>query len=115
EFDGYFAFPAVATVAGELQVDERTVQRHLRILEDDHQIIGCDVEDKATGRTRTRAYYFPVEGRGPSAKELKAFELKVGGRVTRVSPWEGDMGVTGEGDTGVRGRVTTVSPLNEPL
>lgn len=111
--EGRFAWPAVGKLAAECQCSERTIQRMLRALERARLLVACEVVDRATGRTRTRAYYFPLDGLEPDAIELRRYGEKVGGRVTLVSPWEGDKGVTGEGDKGVTGRVTTVSPLNE--
>lgn len=109
-----FAWPAVDHLAAELMCSGRTVQRVLKVLVADGALVRLDVEDRANGRTRTSAYYFPIDGRPPSAAEIAAYERKVGGRVTQVSPWEGDTAVTGEGDTSVGGRVTLLSPLYEP-
>jgi hypothetical protein len=119
--DTPFAWPAVATVAAELQCSERTVQRMLPQLVAAGLIVGYEVKDKATGRCRTRAYYFPIEADEPTPSQLRAFEMNAGCTLTRlggegdstVTP-EGDAGVTGEGDSSVTGRVSAVSPLNEP-
>ena len=109
-----FAWPAVTTLATEAQLSERHIKRMLKALVDDGVILRCDVVDRHNGRTRACAYFFPISARAPSAKMLASYERKVGGRVTQVSPSEGDGAVTLEGDTGVTGRVTTVSPLKEP-
>lgn len=108
------AWPSKRTLALDVMCSEKTIMRLLAELVEARLLIRLDVEDKATGRTRTCGYYFPIQGRPPSADEIATFEREVGGRVTRVSPWESDIAVTQEGDTGVRGRGTTVSPLNEP-
>lgn len=89
-----FAWPGVETLAADLQCSARTVQRLLKQLVDARLLIRLDVEDRYTGRTRSCGYYFPVHGHGPSAKEIAWFEQMVGGRVTSVSPWEGDTRVT---------------------
>lgn len=108
------AWPSKRTLAEDMMCSEKTVMRLLADLVSAGLLVRLDVEDKATGRTRTCGYYFPVQGRPPLAGEIAAFEREVGGRVTLVSPWEGDTDGTGEGDTGVTGRGTTVSPLYEP-
>jgi hypothetical protein len=110
-----FAWASISTLARECEASERTVQRDLRHLEDMGLLQGFDVTDARTGRSRTRLYWFPVQGGEPTPKMRKAIELERGARVTWVSPSEGDMGVTGEGDMGVTPGVTTVSPLKEPL
>jgi len=109
-----FAWPPISMLAGEAQLSERHVKRMLKSLVDACVLLRCEVEDRQTGRTRACAYFFPIHVAEPTAKMVAAYERKVGGRVTQVSPSEGDMGVTLEGDTGVMGRVTTVSPLNDP-
>lgn len=108
------SFPSKRTLARDIQCSEKTVMRMLADAVEAGLIVRLDVEDRATGRTRTCGYYFPVQGRPPSSEEVAAFEREVGGRVTQVSPWEGDTGVPLEGDTGVTGRVTLVSPLKSP-
>lgn len=105
-----FAYPSIATLASECEASERTVQRDLRYLEDQGLLQGFEVIDARTGRSRTRLYWFPMVGDQPSAKMRKAIEAERGARVTWVSPIQGDMGVTGEGDMGVTPGVTTVSP-----
>lgn len=127
--DTPFAWPSVATLAGELQVSERTVQRMLPQLVEAGLVVGFEVKDKATGRCRTRAYYFPIDSADPTPAQVRAFEMNAGCVLTRLgnaaSPGEpgegdstvtpeGDSGVTGEGDHSVTGRVTAVSPLKEP-
>lgn len=108
------AWPSKRKLALDVMCSEKTIMRLLADLVEARLLIRLDVEDKHTGRTRTCGYYFPIQGRPPGADEIAAFELEVGGRVTRVSPWEGDTGVPLVGDMGVTGRGTTVSPLNEP-
>jgi hypothetical protein len=93
-----FAWPAVGELAATLQRSERHIKRLLRSLERAHLLAGYDVVDRQTGRTRARAYWFPVDGDLPAEADFRAYEEQVGGRVTRVSPWEGDTGVTLEGD-----------------
>lgn len=128
--DTPFAWPAVATIAAELQVSERTVQRLLPVLLKAGLIIGYEVKDKATGRCRTRAYFFPIDSDRPDLAQVRAFELNAGCVLTQLDaePAEqatsgegdsivtlgGDAAVTGEGDSIVTGRVTAVSPLKEP-
>jgi hypothetical protein len=121
-----FAWPAVSTIAGELQCSERTVQRMLPHLLAAGLLVAFDCTDKATNRTRTRVYYFPVEADLPSAEQIKAFELNVGCRLTLLNSdgqpaKEGDSrvtppvtsAVTGPGDSRVTPPVTTESPLKE--
>ncbi|MCW5758277.1 MAG: helix-turn-helix domain-containing protein [Phenylobacterium sp.] len=110
-----FMWPSVETMADEQGCSGRTIQRLLKKAVEAGLLIRLDVEDRRTGRTRSCGYFFPVKGLGPTGQDIAAFERVSGGRVTAVSPWEGDTGVTGEGDTGVRGRVTTVSPHEPPL
>lgn len=117
-----FAWPSIARMAAELQRSERHVSRLLKSLTDAGRLFGFEVTDAATGRTRPRVYFFPLDGVGPDENLLLAYEAKVGGRVTRVSSsltaaegGEGDTGVMGEGDTGVMGRVTRESSLELPL
>lgn len=119
-----FAWPSIARMAKELQRSDRHVSRLLKSLTDAGQLYGFEVTDAATGRTRPRVYFFPLDGVGPCEEAIRAYESKVGGRVTRVSSspsaisineGEGDTGVIGEGDTGVIGRVTRESPLELPL
>lgn len=110
-----FAYPSIARLATECEASERTVQRDLRHLEDMGLLQGFEVTDARTGRSRTRLYWFPMEGDEPSSKMKKAIEAERGARVTWVSPSQGDMGVTGEGDMGVTPGVTTVSPHMNPL
>lgn len=110
-----FAWASVARLARECEASERTVQRDLRHLEDMRLLLGYDVVDARTGRSRSRLYWFPISGDEPDLKTRRAIEAELGARVTWVSPSEGDMGVTGEGDMGVTGRVTTVSPHKNPL
>lgn len=112
-----FAWPAVGRMATELQISERHVKRLLRALEGRRLLIAFQITDAKSGRCRTRAYWFPVEpgdaeDPAPTACALASFAENVGGRVTRVSPWEGDTGVTPEGDTDARGRVTPASPYS---
>jgi len=109
-----FAWTSVARLASDCETSERTVQRDLRHLESEGLLHGYEVFDARTGRSRTRLYWFPVEGDQPTPKMRKAIETERGARVTWVSPYEGDMGVTGEGDMGVTPGVTTVSPHKEP-
>jgi hypothetical protein len=124
--DQPFAWPAVSTVAGELQCSERTVQRMLPQLVAAGLLVAFECTDKATNRTRTRVYYFPVELDLPTPAQIKAFELNAGCRLAQLSPCgrpleEGDSrvtgsvtgAVTGEGDSRVTGGVTTESPLKE--
>lgn len=109
-----FAWTSVARLANDCETSERTVQRDLRHLESEGLLHGYEVFDARTGRSRTRLYWFPVDGDQPTPKMMKAIEAERGARVTWVSPSEGDMGVTGEGDMGVTLGVTTVSPHKEP-
>lgn len=109
-----FAYPSVARLALECEASERTIQRDLRALEDAGLLRGFEMVDQRTGRSRTRLYWFPMEGSEPTPKMIKMIEAERGARVTSVSPYQGDASVTGEGDTSVTGRVTTVSPLYEP-
>lgn len=109
-----FLWPAVQTMADELEMSKRTVQRYLKAAVEAQLLVRLDVEDPNTGRTRSSGYYFPIHGRAPTRAEVSRFEEERGGRVTLVSPWEGDSLVRGEGDTCVMGRVTVVSPPNEP-
>jgi hypothetical protein len=116
------AFPSKRTLAEDMMCSEKTVMRLLQDLVSAGLLVRLDVEERATKRTRTCGYYFPIQGRPPTRDEVAVFEREIGGRVTLVSPWEGDTGVPLEGDTGVplegdtcvTGRVTTVSPLYEP-
>jgi hypothetical protein len=101
-------------MAERLQRSERHVKRLLRALEAAGLLLGFDVIDRQIGRTRASAYWFPIDGR-PSDDAVATYERKVGGRVTPRSPSEGDTRVTLEGDAGVMGRVTPVSPLELPL
>lgn len=117
-----FAWPSIARMAAELQRSERHVSRLLKALTEAGTLYGFEVTDAGNGRTRPRVYFFPVDGSPPGDDQLAAYEAKVGGRVTRVSsPPEADgdvrddTGVRGEGDTGVRGRVTRESSLEPPL
>lgn len=119
-----FAWPSIARMAKELQRSDRHVKRLLKSLTDCGRLYGFDVVDAGNGRTRPRVYFFPIGGEPPCASALRAYESKIGGRVTPVSPslpdiskneGEGDTGVTREGDTGVTGRVTRESPLELPL
>lgn len=110
-----FAYPSVGRLAAECDTSERTIQRDLRALEEAGLLRGYDVLDGRTGRSRTRVYWFPMNGPEPTPAMMKAIETERSGRVTPVSPIRGDASVTGEGDTSVTGRVTTVSPLYEPL
>ena len=126
-----FAWPSIARMAGEVQRSPRHVSRLLASLCDAGLLFGYVVSDAGTGRTRPRAYFFPVDGGPPAEASLRAYEGKVGGRVTRVSSslpdagkapdpisineGAGDTGVMGEGDTGVMGRVTRESSLELPL
>lgn len=110
-----FAWSSVSTLAEDLGCSERQVKRLLRKLEEEALIVGFDVTDARTGRCRTRLYWLPVETARPAQKDVRAWENLTGGRVTYVSPSEGDMGVTGEGDIDVMGRVTPMSPLELEL
>lgn len=133
--DDGFAWPSLRTMAGEMQMSERMVKRHLRSLEAARVLVGFDVMDRATGRTRTSAYWFPIFGDTPNERLLEAYERKVGGRMKRhpieaesaaeiagEHGGEGVMGDTLEGGADVPregvvddpGRVSPMTPL-EPL
>ena len=112
----HFAWPSIGFLAERRQLSERQIKRMLRMLVEAKLVVGFNVVDRRTGRTRTSAYWLPVFGPEPSPETIAAYEQKVGGRVSPMSPsegdmgdtQEGDMGVTPEGDTGV-----TLTTLNE--
>lgn len=123
-----FAWPAIATMADEMQLSERMVKRYLRALELAGLVVGFDVIDRATGRTRTSAYWFPVFADAPNERLVQAYERKVGGRVQRhdVPVAELGEGVThdtlqgvaddmGEGVTHDTPRVSPMTPLEPSL
>jgi hypothetical protein len=130
--DDLFAFPSIRTMARELQLSERMVKRYLRALEAAGLLVGFDVIDRATKRTRSSSYWFPVFATAPNERLIASHELKVGGRLTRhdlgsdlgdETGGEGVAGDTLEGgadDTGTgvaddTGRVSPMTPLNPPL
>lgn len=99
--DGTHAYPAVETVASAMGVDTRTVQRHLRVLEE----IGMLVPD-GKGPRGTNKYRFPlVEGKDGSVR----LALIGGDTVPPRQIVEGDTdsGDTDSGDMGV-------TQLNQP-
>lgn len=105
--DGTHAYPAIETVATAMGVDTRTVQRHLRDLEQ----LGMLVSD-GKGPRGTNRYKFPlVEGTDGSVR----LDLKGGGTAPprQIARGDTDSGDTDSGDTHW---VTPMSPksFNQP-
>ena len=80
-----FAWPSIARMAAELQRSDRHVSRLLKSLTDSGSLHGFEVTDAGNGRTRPRVYYFQIDGEAPCEEALRAYESKIGGRVTRES------------------------------
>lgn len=126
--DDLFAYPALRTMAGEMQLDERQVKRLLRKLEAAGLLIGFEVTDKATRRTRTSVYWFPVFADAPNERLVQSCERTLGGTMKRRQveiepdreggshvPLEGGDHVPGEGGSHVPPRGVSTSPLEPPL
>lgn len=128
--DQDFAYAAIRTLASDTQYSARQVQRLLAELVGVGLLVRCDMIDKQSGRTRTCAYFFPITATRPTEKMVRDIEMKLGGRVTQMSPspsvnnspnsvdkpvdkprGEGDAGVTLPPDIYDRGRVSRLSPL----
>jgi len=94
--DGTHAYPAVETVASAMGVDTRTVQRHLRVLED----MGMLVPD-GKGPRGTNKYKFPlVEGKEDGSVRLAL----IGGDSVpprQIARGDTDSGDMDSGDMGV--------------
>jgi len=94
--DGTHAYPAVETVASAMGVDTRTVQRHLRVLED----MGMLLPD-GKGPRGTNKYKFPlVEGKEDGSVRLAL----IGGDSVpprQIARGDTDSGDTDSGDMGV--------------
>ena len=133
-----FAFPSVKTLAHESSMTTRTVQRHIRWLQDNNYLF-VQEDFAESGRRRSNRYVLNFDRRPDSVSDLKGHPDREGVKLSgspeqgknmlsetdgegcqsvtlggcQIVRGEGDTAVRGEGDTAVRGEGdTAVTPIN---
>lgn len=109
----HVSWPSINTMALEMGCSVRSVQRAIDLLES-HGLVRIEQRHATNGRQLSNLYHLAV-GVGcqpvtPSISDHPGEGDSLTGRGDNLTPPEGD-NLTGEGDTGDRGRVSPVSPL----
>lgn len=119
--DGRGTYPSVPTIAEDIEVSERTVQRHLAAMEDRGLICRGDQELVSHYRADCRPVVWdlnmamkrpPREPKEPKRRGVKMSPRPAAAGRQNVTPSDanGVTPVTERGDTGVANGVTPVSP-----
>ncbi|NWO11758.1 hypothetical protein HLV40_15310 [Chromohalobacter salexigens] len=104
--ESHVCWPSIAAMALEMGCSTRSVQRAIDALEV-RGLLTVQKRQAANGRQQSNRYRLAVGGGCQSVTPTTSTQSGEGDNLT---PSEGDK-LTGEGDTGDRGRVTPVSPL----
>ncbi len=104
------SWPSINTMSLEMGCSQRSVQRAIDLLES-HGLVRVEKRQARNGRQMSNLYFLAVEGSFVGCQSDTPTICGQSGEGDNLTPYEGDK-LTGEGDTGVRGRVTPVSPLD---
>ncbi|WP_447896022.1 helix-turn-helix domain-containing protein [Vreelandella sp. GE22] len=104
------SWPSINTMALEMGCSQRSVQRAIDLLES-HGLVRVEKRQARNGRQMSNLYFLAVEGSFIGCQSDTPTTSGKSLEGDNLTPYEGD-NLTGEGDTGDRGRVTPVSPLD---
>ncbi|CAM3308520.1 hypothetical protein HALO32_02581 [Halomonas lysinitropha] len=104
------SWPSITTMSEEMGCSVRSVQRAIELLQA-HGLVRVEIRHAVNGRQMSNRYHLGVDERFPVGRQSDTPSISdQSGEGDNLTPPEGDK-LTGEGDTGDRGRVSPVSPL----
>lgn len=104
------SWPSINTMSLEMGCSVRSVQRAIDLLEK-HGLVRVESRQAKNGRQMSNRYFLAVDGLFVGCQSDTPTISGFLGEGVILTPIEGD-NLTGEGDTGDRGRVTPVTPLD---
>ncbi|CDG54541.1 MULTISPECIES: helix-turn-helix domain-containing protein [Halomonadaceae] len=104
------SWPSINTMSLEMGCSVRSVQRAIDLLEK-HGLVMVESRQAKNGRQMSNRYFLAVDGLFVGCQSDTPSISGNSEEGDNLTPTEGD-NLTGEGDTGDRGRVTPVTPLD---